>query len=59
MSFIQYILKLLFTLASIFPNRMDAGRYRGGIEFSSIGGKSSNNLGALSFRTTFAHNWRF
>ena len=27
---------------------------RGGIELSSIGDKSLNDLGALSFRTTFA-----
>jgi hypothetical protein len=31
------------------PDPHDAGRYRGGIELSSIGDKSLNDLGALSF----------
>jgi hypothetical protein len=31
------------------PDPQEAGRFRGGIELSSTGDKSLNNLGALSF----------
>jgi len=44
---------ILFSFQDSFPNRRDAVWYRGGIELYSIGGKSLNDLGALSFRTTF------
>jgi len=37
-------------------NEGSRGLLYGGIGISSIGGKSLNDLGALSFRTTFAYN---
>jgi hypothetical protein len=55
-SFYIPFFKIDLHIQVIFPTSKDAGRHKGGIEIFSTGKISLNDLGALSFRTTFAHN---